>query len=169
MIISAVQQRDPVIYMHISILSKILFAHRLLQNTRWNSLCHAEGPRWPHLFLNWHLCPCDAHSFRSAIPTLPIHFRWSSIFPGCLELQLIHSPLNSECISSPLLNLSCDLTEMLWKLRAESLESIRPKLVGDLKQTSFAFRLMLILHVGSPHGESLGQCESQHSNGGVSR
>ena len=36
---SGVQQSDPVIHIHMSILFQILFPHRLLQNTEQSSLC----------------------------------------------------------------------------------------------------------------------------------
>ena len=44
--VSAVQQRESVIYIHASTLSKILFPYRSLQNIELSSLYDTLGPCW---------------------------------------------------------------------------------------------------------------------------
>ena len=46
MLVSGVQQRDSVIYIHVSILFQILFPFRLLHNIEQSSLCYTVGPCW---------------------------------------------------------------------------------------------------------------------------
>lgn len=58
---------------------------------------------------------------------------------------------------SSIYSFSCGFSEILLRLRGESLQSIEAEFVGDSRQTSFAVGLILILHVGSLHGRSLGQ------------
>ena len=43
---SGVQQSDSVIHINVSILFRILFPFRLLQNTEQHSLCYTVGPCW---------------------------------------------------------------------------------------------------------------------------
>ena len=44
MLVSVVQQSDSVIHIHVSILFKILYPIRLLQNVEQSSLCYIVGP-----------------------------------------------------------------------------------------------------------------------------
>ena len=52
MLISAVQQSDSVIHIHIFILFQILFPYRLLHNIEQSSLCYTVGPFWLSVFLS---------------------------------------------------------------------------------------------------------------------
>ena len=46
MLVSGVQQSDPVIHTHVSILYQILFPLRLLHNIEQSSLCYTVCPCW---------------------------------------------------------------------------------------------------------------------------
>ena len=45
-LVSGVQESDSVIYLHVSILSQILFPFSLLHNIEQSSLCYTVDPCW---------------------------------------------------------------------------------------------------------------------------
>ena len=45
-LVSGVQQSDPVIHIHVSILFQILFPFKFLHNIEQSSLCYKVGPCW---------------------------------------------------------------------------------------------------------------------------
>ena len=51
-LVSGVQQRDSVIYIHVSILFQSLFTFTLLQNVEQHSPCYPTGPCWLSNILN---------------------------------------------------------------------------------------------------------------------
>ena len=55
MLVSGVQESDSVIYLHVSILSQILFPFSLLHNIEQSSLCYTVDPCWLSI-LNIALC-----------------------------------------------------------------------------------------------------------------
>ena len=61
MIVSCVQQSDSVIHIHVSVIFRILFPFRLLQNIEQSPLCYIVEPCWLsilfiYLFLNVLFC-----------------------------------------------------------------------------------------------------------------
>ena len=60
-LVSGVQQSDPVIHVPVSILFQILFPFRLLQSIEQSSLCYTVGPRWlPILYTA--MCTCQSQT-----------------------------------------------------------------------------------------------------------
>ena len=60
-LVSGVQQSDPVIHVHVSILFQILFPLRLLQNFEQSPLCYTVGPYWLSIF-NIVVCTCQSQT-----------------------------------------------------------------------------------------------------------
>ena len=70
MLVSGIEKSGSVMHIHVSILSQILVAFRLLHNIEQSSLCSAEGPYWLPI-LNVVVCPCRAQTPNiSLLPTL---------------------------------------------------------------------------------------------------
>ena len=57
MLVSGTEQSGSVMRIHVSILSQIIAAFRLLPNIEQSSLCSAEGPYWLSI-LNIVVCTC---------------------------------------------------------------------------------------------------------------
>ena len=71
-LVSAVQQSESAIHIHVSILFQILFPFRLLLNIEQRSLCYTVGPCWLSI-LNIVVRTCQFQTSNLSLPpTLPL-------------------------------------------------------------------------------------------------
>ena len=67
-LVSGVQQSDSVIHIHVTILFKILFPFRLLQNIEQSSLYYTVGPGWLSI-LSTAVCTCQSPTPSLSLPS----------------------------------------------------------------------------------------------------
>ena len=82
MLVSGIEQSGSIMHMHVSILSQILVAFRLLHNIEQSFLCYAVGPCWLSI-----LNICLLKSIQSS----PTHLSLSHTILYCLLLRTSHS------------------------------------------------------------------------------
>ena len=87
-LVSGVEQSDSVIYIHVSMLSQILFPFRL-RNIEQSSLCYPVGPCWLSI-LYILVCTCQSQSPNLSLPPTPRYgYQWKSVLsalPGLTHL-----------------------------------------------------------------------------------